>query len=141
MKRALVLAEWQRALQAQRAAELLTKEGCLADAISRTYYAILHAAKAALHVHDAAADSHRAVRQMFGLHLIRTGEIEKTWSIHLSKGLDERQAADYDVETRFSLHEAREACRMSRQFIRRIRQYLGDKGFSQSQLRKRKTGT
>jgi uncharacterized protein (UPF0332 family) len=140
MKRDLVLAEWHRAQEAMRAADLLTKEKCSADAISRTYYAVLHAAKAALFVHDMAADSHRAVRQMFGLHLIRSGEIEKPWSIHLSKGLDERLAADYDAETEFSVREAREACRLTRQFVRRIRKYLISKGLAPSQLRTRKRG-
>jgi|SRR5438270_5681189 len=138
MNRVLVLAEWHRSSAAMRAADLLAKGDCPADAISRTYYAVLHAAKAALFVHDVAADSHRAVRQMFGLHLIRSGEIEKPWSIHLSKGLDERLAADYDAETSFSVREAREACRLTRQFVRRIRKYLITKGFTPSQLRRRK---
>jgi uncharacterized protein (UPF0332 family) len=138
MKPELVLAEWHRAREAMRAAELLTKEGCSADAISRTYYAILHAAKAALYVHDVSADTHRAVRQMFGLHLIRPGRIEKEWSIHLGKGLDERLAADYDAETSFSVREARAASRLARQFVSRIRRYLLSNGFTDSQLRRRK---
>jgi predicted nucleotidyltransferase len=54
----------------------LTREHCYADAISRAYYAILHAAKAALHIHDVVVASHAAVRRMFGLHLVRAGEIE-----------------------------------------------------------------
>jgi uncharacterized protein (UPF0332 family) len=138
MKRDLVLAEWHRAREAMRAAQLLMKADCSADAISRTYYALLHAAKAALYVHDVSADSHRAVRRMFGLHLVRSGEIEKSWSVHLSKGLDERLAADYDAETYFSVGESREACRLTGQFVRRIRQYLLSNGFTQSQLRRRK---
>lgn len=35
---------------------------------------MLHAAKAALYVHDVATASHAAVRRMFGLHLIQSGE-------------------------------------------------------------------
>ena len=58
------MAEWSRAHEALRAAETLTREHCYADAISRAYYAILHAAKAAVHIHDVAVASHAAVRQL-----------------------------------------------------------------------------
>ena len=43
---------------------------------------------------------------MFGLHLVKTGEIEPEWSAHLVESLDDRLAADYDVETSFSREEA-----------------------------------
>jgi uncharacterized protein (UPF0332 family) len=138
MKPTLVLAEWHRAQESMRAAEVLTKGGCSADAISRTYYAVLHAAKAALYVRGVAADTHRAIRQMFGLHLISAGEIEKSWSAHLGKGFDQRLAADYDAEISFSEAEAIEACRLTRRFLRRIRQYLLSKGFTPSQLRRKR---
>src|SRR5215510_7925569 len=85
MNRTLVLAEWQRAGQALRAAEVLTDAGYPADALSRAYYATLHAAKAALSVHNVVTASHAAVRRMFGLHLIRTGEIEREWASNLGK--------------------------------------------------------
>ncbi len=52
MNRGMVLAEWQRATQSLRAAELLTREDYHEDAVSRAYYAIQPAAKAALFVHD-----------------------------------------------------------------------------------------
>ena len=107
MNRNMVLAEWSRAREAQRAAETLTRDRCYADAISRAYYAILHAAKAAMHVHDVAAESHPAVRRLFGLHLVKPGEIEPKWSAYLVESLDDRLAADYDVETFFSNGEAR----------------------------------
>ena len=54
----------ERRENALRAAETLTRDGLYADAISRAYYAILHAAKAALRVHDMVAESHPAVRRM-----------------------------------------------------------------------------
>ena len=47
-----VRAEMDRAEKALWAARLLCEAGLLEDAISRSYYAVLHAAKAALLVHD-----------------------------------------------------------------------------------------
>ena len=101
MNRNMIMAEWNRARESAQAAETLTRDGLYADAISRAYYAILHAAKAALHVHDVAAESHPAVRRMFGLHLVKAGEMESEWSAYLTESLDDRLAADYDVEISF----------------------------------------
>jgi uncharacterized protein (UPF0332 family) len=132
----MVLAEWRRARLALRAAELLTREHCYADAVSRAYYAILHAAKAALYVHDMTAESHAAVKRMFGLHLIRTGELEPEWSAHLGESQDDRLAADYDAEVAFSQEDARHEYRRAREFLRRIRQYLLTKGLTAHELRR-----
>lgn len=130
--------EWNRARESLRAVETLTRERCYADAISRAYYAILHAAKAALHVHDIAAESHPAVRRMFGLHLVRSGELEPEWSAYLVESLDDRLAADYDVEIAFSEEDARGECRRSRQFLERLKRYLQKNGLKEAELRKRK---
>ncbi len=137
MNRNMVLAEWNRARESLRAAETLTRERCYADAISRAYYAILHAAKATLHVHDIAAESHAAVRRMFGLHLVRSGEIEPEWSAYLGESLDDRLAADYDVEAVFSREEARSECRRSREFLGRVKRYLLKNGLKEAELRRR----
>ena len=137
MNRNLVLAEWLRAFASLQAAANLTRDGLYADAISRAYYAILHAAKAGLHVHDVAAESHAAVRRMFGLHLIKSGEIEPKGSAYLTAGLDDRLAADYDVETEFSRKEARSECVRAGEFLDRIKQYLLKNGLKETELRKR----
>ena len=105
MNKIMVIAEWQRAWRALRAAEVLAREGLHEDAVSRAYYATLHAAKAALFIHDVATESHAAVRRMFGLHLIRSGEIESMWSSNLGESLDDRLAADYDASASFSFAE------------------------------------
>ena len=134
MKPALVRAEWQRARQALGAAEVLRDTGYLADALSRAYYAMLHAAKAALYVHDVATASHAAVRRMFGLHLIQSGEIEGEWGSHLGEILDDRLAADYDVEAMFTAEEANLACRQARTFLDRIETYLIANGLTDDDL-------
>jgi uncharacterized protein len=140
MNRNMVVAESNRARESLRAAETLTRDGLYADAISRAYYAILHGAKAALHVHDIAAESHPAVRRMFGLHLVKPGEIEAEWSAYLTESLDDRLAADYDVETYFSKKEARSEWRRAREFLNRIKRYLLKNGSKEMELRKRQRG-
>ena len=51
MNRDVVAAEWRRSTQSLQAADLLSREGYREDAVSRAFYAILHAAKAALLAH------------------------------------------------------------------------------------------
>jgi uncharacterized protein (UPF0332 family) len=130
----MVIAEWQRAWQALRAAEVLVREGLYADAVSRANYATLHAAKAALFMHDVATESHAAVRRMFGLHLIRSGEIESTWASNLGESLDDRLAADYDASVSFSSAEASQECQRTCAFLDRIHCYLLAKGLTNNEL-------
>jgi len=95
----------------------LTREALYSDAISRAYYAILHGAKAALQIHKVAAESHPAVRRMFGLHLVQSGEMEPEWSAYLTESLDDRLAAGYDAETSFSKKEATSEFRARETFL------------------------
>ena len=97
-------------------------------------YATLHAAKAALFIHDVATASHAAVRRMFGLHLIRSGEIEPAWSSNLGESLDDRLAADYDARASFSSEDASQECQHTRAFLDRIHRYLLAKGLTDNEL-------
>lgn len=63
--------EFERAEKSLKSAQVLLKDNLLEDAISRAYYAILHAAKAALLVESINVESHRAVRRLFGSILYR----------------------------------------------------------------------
>ncbi len=72
-------AEWRRANECLTAALLCLNNGLNADAISRAYYAVMHAAKAALEIRDVSADSHQGVRNQFGLHIVRPGLVEPAW--------------------------------------------------------------
>jgi hypothetical protein len=134
MNRTLVLAEWRLARNALRAAQLLARHGIYADAVSRAYYAVLHAAKAALQTKDISADSHAAVRRLFGLHFIKTGEFEREWSSPLAEGLDDRLAADYDGERQFTGREARDESRRAAAFLKRVRRFLRTQGLAPAQL-------
>ena len=134
MNRDVVLAEWRRSTQALQAADLLSREEYREDAVSRAYYAILHAAKAVLLVHDVAAASHAGVRRMFGKHLVLTGDIEGQWSKYLGRSSDDRLMADYDAGISFTAEQSRAECQRAREFVERIRQYLLTKGLTEQEL-------
>jgi uncharacterized protein (UPF0332 family) len=72
--------EFSRALKSLQAAKILIAEDLIEDAISRSYYAVMHAARAALLFHDVIAESHTALRRLFGLELIKPERLEKEWA-------------------------------------------------------------
>lgn len=135
MNRSLVIGEWRRAAEALGAAQSCRRDGFYADAVSRAYYAILHAARAALQLQGIAAESHAAVKRLFGLHLVQTSLIEADWGSVAGESLDLRLTADYDVETQFADIDAREECDRARAFLTRVRELLLANGLTPEELR------
>lgn len=89
--------EFLRAEQSLRAAHLLLQQLLLQDALSRSYYAFLHAARAALLAEGVTVTSHRGVRRLFGQHLIKSGKLPPELAEILADEQDDRVLADYDV--------------------------------------------
>lgn len=131
MREIQVQAEWRRSLKAQGAAELLLEAGFYEDAVSRAYYAVLHAAKAALLARDIITESHTAVRRLFGKELVQQGLLEKEWTMILAHEQDERASADYDVELSFSQEVAGQRVEESRRFLERIHSFLQTEGLDE----------
>lgn len=125
--------EWRRAQECLGAATLCLGNGFYADAVSRSYYSVLHAAKAALlHVSatdleaatDVLPESHDGVLNRFGLRLVRPGHVERVWAAHLGQLSQLRFLADYDVMTVFSETGSREAVVRADSFLNRMRTLL-----------------
>lgn len=134
MNREMIVQEWRRAVEALGAAETLLGENYATSAVSRAYYAIMHAVRAALFVHDVSTTSHAGMQRMFGLHLIRSGEIESEWAAALAESMDGRLEADYDVYIHFSMEKAAHECKRAREFLDRIRRYLLENGITENEL-------
>ncbi|HMV80633.1 MAG TPA: HEPN domain-containing protein [Leptospiraceae bacterium] len=117
--------EMGRANKALKSAEILYKEKLYEDSISRSYYAVLHAAKAALLSRGIEVDSHEAVKRLFGLHIIKTGISEKYYGLILREEQDDRMMADYNVG--FSPEEERVFQRLedARDFVSKMESIIG----------------
>jgi uncharacterized protein (UPF0332 family)/predicted nucleotidyltransferase len=122
-----VQAEFSRAEQSLRAARLLQGEALFGDAISHNYYAVMHAARAALLFHDTITESHSTVRRLFGQILVRPGLIEKPWADVLAREQDQRIRADYGVGT-WEPQTASELVDEAAAFVQRIGEYLRNVG-------------
>jgi uncharacterized protein (UPF0332 family) len=113
-----------RAKKALLAAKTLLENQLYEDCVSRAYYAVLHAAKAALTTKDIEPESHNAVKRMFGLHLIKTGEIEKDFAKILTAEQEDREIGDYNIYIEIEQDRALKRVRDAEKFVERIEKYL-----------------
>ena len=113
-----------RAKKALLAAKTLLENQLYEDCVSRAYYAVLHAAKAALATKDIEPESHNAVKRMFGLHLIKTGEIEKDFAKILTAEQEDREIGDYNIYIEIEQDRALKRVRDAEKFVERIEKYL-----------------
>lgn len=106
------------------AAKRLFEEGFLDDAISRAYYAVFHAARAVLLKEGITANTHEAVKTMFGLYLIKPGKIDKKYGRKLSQLKDERENGDYDIYVSFEKEDAQQAIKEAEEFLEEMKKFL-----------------
>jgi uncharacterized protein (UPF0332 family) len=125
-----VRAEFEKAKNALRAAEILQAEGLFEDTISRSYYAVMHAARAALLVHNAIPKSHAGVRRLFGAVLIRPGLIEAEWADVLAREQDRRLLADDSLHVLWEPEAFSRLIENARAFIQRIQEDLVSVGIA-----------
>ena len=123
-----IIAEWQRSELALRAALLLAEADLYADAISRMYYAILHATTAALLSKGSDPATHRAARHLLNQHFVHTGEISREWLDYFERAMNNRRAADYDAEAVFTSAQMNEHRQQAEAFCARIHRYLPPAG-------------
>jgi len=84
----------------------------------------LHAAKAALVEIGVEPESHRAVRKMFGLYLVKTGKIEKDFASILTAQQEDREIGDYDIHIEIEQDTAEKRVLDAEDFILRIEKFL-----------------
>jgi len=75
-------------------------------AVNRLYYACYYAVIALLIDKDIHAQTHSGVRQMFGLHFVKSGLIDKESGNFYSDIFDMRQTGDYDDYIDFKKEDA-----------------------------------
>ena len=119
------LDRWRKALQA---AKTLLSAGLSEDCVSRAYYAVLHAAKAALALNGLHPQSHQAVRSMFGPHLVKPGLLEREFARILTAKQEDRELGDYDIDTTIDADRASLRADEPERFVQRIEAYMAKSG-------------
>jgi uncharacterized protein (UPF0332 family) len=89
-------------------------------AVNRLYYACYYAVIALLIDCEIETLTHAGARQMFGLHFIKTGVIEKELGKFYSQLFDLRQTGDYDDFIDFSKEQVIELLEPAKKLIEEI---------------------
>jgi len=85
-----------RSLETLKEADLLIQNAFWNASINRIYYACYYAVSALLLKSNIDSNSHKGIRQMFGLHFIQPGLGSKEDGRLFSDLFDRRQTGDYD---------------------------------------------
>ncbi|MEW6096405.1 MAG: HEPN domain-containing protein [bacterium] len=98
---------------------LLEAEG-YADSVSRSYYAMLDAASAALLTKDIRAKSHTGVIDLFSLHFIKTNLVDTKYIRWFKRIKKDREEADYKHQKKFSKEDAEETYLEAVEFVKMV---------------------
>jgi uncharacterized protein len=98
-------------------AELLLASSYLGGAVSRSYYAMFHAATAALLRRDIKRRSHQGVIAAFGQTFAKPGIVDARFHKYLAKAFDLRQESDYWPQARLTEARAREVLGLAKEFV------------------------
>ena len=125
---------WKWATNALKAANRDAASRDPQNAVSRAYYAMMHAANAALATKGLQAKTHNGTQTLFNEHLVQPGEVDRQRGRELVRGQRRRTSADYDVSRDVSESEAYEQCMGATTFLTEIRTLLRQAGLREDEL-------
>ena len=102
----------------------LNKLGHFNTAVNRIYYACYYAVAALMIKKQLAAKTHEGVRQMFGLHYIKSGLISKEYGKYFTDLYDRRQTGDYDDFVVYNKETVEELYKPALDFIITIEKFI-----------------
>jgi hypothetical protein len=113
-------------LECLKDAEVLINQRRYKAAVSRSYYAMFHAAKAALLTKNISTYTHQGINVQFGKQFIVPGIFDKSVFRTFSKMLDIRQKSDYEIGFNASEEDAAHAIQEATAFYNLMQAYLAD---------------
>lgn len=94
------------------------------DAVSRAYYCILHAARAALASEDSFPKTHEGTLREFGRRFLKEGRLPRELGVHFSDAKSLRETADYAPRPILGLDDARWTVEAAERFLSQVSGYL-----------------
>jgi uncharacterized protein (UPF0332 family) len=95
-KKVNIAQELERAKDCLKSAELLVPHGQYADAVSRLYYYVYHSIRALLFSKGLEPKTHEGTLRLLGMHFIKPGIFETSFSHNFAKLMKYRGEADYN---------------------------------------------
>lgn len=114
--------EFRRALEELKAAKVLADNELYYKSVVSSYYAVYHAAKAALLLKGVSPQSHEGLERMFSLYYVKTKEIAVDIGRVIGRLMKLREEADYYPESTFGPTDSSEAMEMAKGFVERIKE-------------------
>jgi len=109
-----------RSLDTFKEAEIMINSGYWNASVNRIYYACYYAVSGLLLMKTIETNSHKGIRQMFGLHLVQTGLVSKEDGRFFSDLYDRRQTGDYDDFFLYDEETVLDLFNQAKGFIERI---------------------
>ena len=110
-------------------AETLYGMGYYLDAVSKAYYAVFQAARAALATLEMDSRKHSGVIGLFNLHFIKTGLLPKELRKIIVSAQDLRLASDYNDFYVVGREDAGDSIENAKRFISSVEVFLKSRGF------------
>jgi len=114
----------ESAYEGLRLARTAAAMGIYRKAMSQVYYAFLDAADAALAARGIRTRSHAGTVSLFGLHFVRTGEVDAKYERWFRRALKYRLEADYERRRDFTPEWVEQAIAQAEEFIHVIETLL-----------------
>ena len=106
----------------------LLGNGYYGDAVSRAYYCMFFAAKAALLAKNISVKAHRGLIRKFGLEFVNNDLIDEYYGRALRIAEELREEADYSISRKISEEEAKSVIDDAVMFLDRIEQMIESQG-------------
>ena len=113
-----------KALECLADATALLEKSRYTASVSRSYYAMFHAAQAALMSEEIDAYTHTGVNVQFQKTFIKTGKFPVIFGKTFSKILDQRLKSDYEIGFKASPDDANHTFEEASGFVTSIRNFL-----------------
>ncbi len=124
----------QKAKETFNEVEIHIKNGFWNTAVNRLYYACYYAVIALLIKNEINTQTHAGVRQMFGLHFIKTCIVEQELGKFFSNIFDLRQTGDYDDFIDFNKEEVIDLIAPANRLISKIEELINENSTQEEKL-------
>lgn len=104
-----------------KAADALLQSGMARVSLTRTYFAVFHAARSLLYAAGFEPRTHGGVHHLFGLHFVKTSRFEPGASLLLARLQKYREQADYASAFVVDAASARDELDAARAFVEKVR--------------------
>ncbi len=116
-----------RAFETIKEAESMIENEFWNASINRIYYACYYAVSGLLLKNEVDTSTHKGIRQMFGMHYVKTGLVSKEFAKFFSDIYDRRQTGDYDDFVEYDRETSERLLSLCKDFVTEIDKLIKEK--------------